>query len=290
MYMFGKPSKGPTVAAAGARPTVAAAIGDGEDPIPVCSLPSALPALEAPSCPEGTTSGADADGNFHCWGDCSQLNTKTITYSASPDGTQCLPNCPAGSTIATTNPTSVTCAMCPSGYTYIAAKKACFETCGVNAQLSKPVAYDATAPPMCAARCPALFPREKSATQCANAAGRTTPRAYAVRKAAAVRTRVLLAAGRPEEALACREGTAGLEDDAGVLQCYSCDDGQTLTQDSNGYAVCARATCADNYNRCGVYCWNQALSDGIGFWQEDYCAAFMDSVVGCMPACEDVGL
>lgn len=61
---FGKPSKGPTVAAAGARPTVAAAIGDGEDPIPVCSLPSALPALEAPSCPEGTTSGADADGNF----------------------------------------------------------------------------------------------------------------------------------------------------------------------------------------------------------------------------------
>lgn len=251
----------------------------------------------------------------------------------------------------------------------------------MNAQVSKPVAYDATAPPvsapgkrecwggmacmahwhmhayapqrrhqpaaltcfwcasftgllltvpclpspvpthlqMCAARCPALFPREKSATQCANAAGRTTPRAYAVRKAAAVRTRVLLAAGRPEQALACREGvlawvclactacdvwglqlggtrlgggwvecrdaqeqptpftcsgasyigamspllsappcnphagTTGLEDDAGVLQCYSCDDGQTLTQDANGY-VSLGCTAGWQQRRAGMVC------------------------------------
>jgi hypothetical protein len=51
-------------------------------------------------------------------------------------------------------------------------------------------------------------------------------------------------------------------------------------------ATCAPDTCPEGYKKCGAYCWNDFLSDGLDFWQDDYCAAFMDSVAGCVPGCD----
>lgn len=62
---FGKPTGKASLAAAGGSDAAAADAEIAAEVVhPVCSLPSALPAVAAPSCPEGTTSGTDADGNF----------------------------------------------------------------------------------------------------------------------------------------------------------------------------------------------------------------------------------
>lgn len=35
-------------------------------------------------------------------------------------------------------------------------------------------------------------------------------------------------------------------------------------------------------------CRHDMLADGIGFWNEDYCAAFLDSLATCMPDCDSL--
>ncbi|KAL4427901.1 hypothetical protein ABPG75_001990 [Micractinium tetrahymenae] len=259
------------------------------DDVPACNLANSDPNVVEPSCPDGSESVQDPEtGAYRCMQDCSVLNKPryNLAYQPSADGIKCLPVCPSGHFQAAVDGDSVTCALCGTGFAYSAAKGLCLQKCGAGDMQDLPVAYDALSPPRCSAACPRLFSKQKSYNACANTAGRTTARANAVRATMPPRKRQLAAVPRPEADMSCPDGSTAMDDENGVTSCYSCDDGQVLTQDGMGYAKCAADTCpTQGYNRCGIYCWHDMLADGIGFWQEDYCAAFLDSLASCMPDC-----
>ncbi|KAL4442103.1 hypothetical protein ABPG77_011364 [Micractinium sp. CCAP 211/92] len=249
------------------------------------------PNVVEPTCPDGSEAVQDPDtGVYRCLQDCSVLNKPryNMVYQASADGTKCLPVCPTGQVQASVSNDSVTCALCGTGFVYSAAQGMCVQKCGSGQMDGLPVAYDALSPPRCSAACPRLFSKQKAYNLCANTAGRTTARANAVRATMPPRKRSLAAVPRPETDLSCPDGSTAMDDENGVTSCFSCDDGTVLTQDGMGYAKCASDTCPNQYNRCGIYCWHDMLADGIGFWNEDYCAAFLDSLSTCMPDCDSL--
>lgn len=264
-----------------------ALLQDDGEAAPVCSLPNVDAASAEPGCPESTDAVTDDDGAITCYTACASLNRRGVSYTPSEDGTRCLPSCPEGTVPASSDDESVTCVSCPWGTSYVPEKNACFAKCGEGPLRGTPIPYDALAPPRCAAPCPALFPIQRAHNRCANRAGRTVARASVVREWARPIQRELPAVPRPSKEPECLKGEP-LEDDEGVTRCYACPEGSSLTQDGSGYAVCAADTCSDGYNKCGVYCWSGILADGLGFFDEDYCAAFLDSVSTCMPSCDDV--
>jgi len=232
---------------------------------PACKLATERsdPTLVAPVCPPNTQAVLDTEKSlYNCLANCATLNNATLGLRFRPSraGVLCLPTCTANETEAGTTNDTVTCITCPAGFEYIAAKSACFLKCDNTTGLSE--TFNTTSPPRCAAPCPRKFPRSKSVGECAAPNGTTTTRKSVVRRSIAPRRQKRAGRRRPMRPRAdCPEGATPLVDEAGNNQCYTCPDGQYLTQDADGAAICTAASCSDGYTLIDTYCWHASLGE-----------------------------